>query len=216
MWDPSSFPSSAPSRPAICEILCTSLINTILDFCFGLTNAKKHFSQQSGPRHSPWKTKTHGFALFTLKMEDDKAGPSNPVISQSANVVVQRLDSEFPTWNLTASVGDREAGSEIENQVTYILNDQISVLTPEQLRKIGVALQAKPSKPKTLSEGFETNETSQFNIVDVEQDEEEYLGEVLPDEIPDGSSVDPSDSGEVLEAIPGTEKDPQIIDRCRE
>ncbi|XP_071810985.1 uncharacterized protein [Apostichopus japonicus] len=141
-------------------------------------------------------------------MEDDKAGPSNPVISQSANVVVQRLDSEFPTWNLTASVGDREAGSEIENQVTYILNDQISVLTPEQLRKIGVALQAKPSKPKTLSEGFETNETSQFNIVDVEQDEEEYLGEVLPDEIPDGSSVDPSDSGEVLEAIPGTEKDP--------
>lgn len=49
-----------------------------------------------------------------LKMEDDKAGPSNPVISQSANVVVQRLDSEFPTWNLTASVGDREAGSEIE------------------------------------------------------------------------------------------------------
>lgn len=68
MWDPSSSPSSAPSRPAICEILCTSLINTILDCCFGLTNAKKHFSQQSGPRHSPWKTKTHGFALFTLKV----------------------------------------------------------------------------------------------------------------------------------------------------
>ncbi|XP_022106241.1 death-inducer obliterator 1-like isoform X2 [Acanthaster planci] len=76
-------------------------------------------------------------------MDKEPAGtdPSSAVISESANVVVQRLSTGSPLWNLTATDGETETEGETKEDASlFNIPSSTSLLTEAQIHQIDCAL----------------------------------------------------------------------------